>query len=160
MDDLESVYVWADGIYVKAGREKDNAAMLVLIAALRDGRKVVLAVESGYRESTESWASLLRDLKARGLRALCLRLPASDNARLRQVHAAHGRGDRRGRGPMLGPGSSHVNFLADLAYQTLPAFSSAGAGAMIAHFHGAGWADRPSLFPMRPGAVQSGQLSA
>ena len=43
--------------------------MLVLIAALRDGRKVVLAVESGYRESTESWAALLRDLKTRGLRA-------------------------------------------------------------------------------------------
>ena len=68
LDDLEPVYVWADGIYVKAGLEKDKAAMLVLIAALRDGRKVVLAVESGYRESTESWAALLRDLKARGLR--------------------------------------------------------------------------------------------
>jgi transposase-like protein len=69
LDALEPVYVWADGIYVKAGLEKDKAAMLVLIAALRDGRKVVLAVESGYRESTESWAALLRDLKARGLRA-------------------------------------------------------------------------------------------
>ena len=69
LDDLEPVYLWADGIYVKAGLEKDKAAMLVLIAALRDGRKVVLAVESGYRESTESWAALLRDLKARGLRA-------------------------------------------------------------------------------------------
>ena len=69
LDELEAVYVWADGIYVKAGLEKDKAAMLVLIAALRDGRKVVLAVESGYRESTESWAALLRDLKARGLRA-------------------------------------------------------------------------------------------
>jgi len=69
LDELEPVYMWADGIYVKAGLEKDKAAMLVLIAALRDGRKVVLAVESGYRESTESWAGLLRDLKARGLRA-------------------------------------------------------------------------------------------
>ncbi len=69
LDELEPVYVWADGIYVKAGLEKDKAAMLVLIAALRDGQKVVLAVESGYRESTESWAALLRDLKARGLRA-------------------------------------------------------------------------------------------
>ena len=67
--DLEPVYVWVDGIYVKAGLEKDKAAMLVVIAALRDGRKVVLAVESGYRESTESWAALLRDLKRRGLRA-------------------------------------------------------------------------------------------
>ena len=69
LEEFEPVYVWADGIYIKAGLEKDKAAMLVLIAALRDGRKVVLAVESGYRESTESWAALLRDLKARGLRA-------------------------------------------------------------------------------------------
>jgi len=42
--------------------------MLVLVAALRDGRKVVLAVESEYRESTGSWAAVLRDLMARGLR--------------------------------------------------------------------------------------------
>ena len=69
LDDLEPVYMWADGIYVKAGLEKDKAAMLVVIAGLRDGRKVVLAVESGYRESTESWAALLRDLTGRGLRA-------------------------------------------------------------------------------------------
>jgi len=69
LDDLEPVYMWADGIYVKAGLEKDKAAMLVVIVGLRDGRKVVRAVESGYRESTESWAALLRDLKVRGLRA-------------------------------------------------------------------------------------------
>ena len=69
LDELELVYLWVDGIYVKAGLEKDKAAMLVVIAGLRDGRKVVLAVESGYRESTESWAALLRDLKRRGLRA-------------------------------------------------------------------------------------------
>jgi len=69
LDDLEPVYLWADGIYVKAGLDKDKAAMLVLIAALRDGRKVGRAVESGYRESPESWAVLLRDLTARGLRA-------------------------------------------------------------------------------------------
>jgi putative transposase len=66
--DLEPVYLWVDGVYVKAGLEKDKAAMLVILAGLRDGRKVVLAVESGYRESTESWAALLRDLKQRGLR--------------------------------------------------------------------------------------------
>jgi len=39
------------------------------VAALRDGRKVILAVESGYRESTESWAAILRDLQRRGLAA-------------------------------------------------------------------------------------------
>jgi hypothetical protein len=82
LDDLEPVYVWADGIYVQAGLEKDKAAMLVLIAALRDGRKVVLAVESGYRESTESWAALLRDLTARGLRAPRVVGTALDAARI------------------------------------------------------------------------------
>jgi putative transposase len=66
--DLEPVIVWVDGIYVKAGLEKDKAAMLVVLAGLRDGRKVILAVESGHRESTESWRAVLRDLQRRGLR--------------------------------------------------------------------------------------------
>jgi transposase-like protein len=66
---LEPVYVWADGIYVKAGLESTKAALVVLIAALADGTKVVLAVESGHRESSESWAEILRDLTARGLPA-------------------------------------------------------------------------------------------
>jgi transposase-like protein len=67
--DLDVVYLWVDGIYVKAGLDKEKAAMLVVLAALRDGQKVILAVESGYRESTESWATILRDLKRRGLPA-------------------------------------------------------------------------------------------
>jgi len=69
LDDLDVVYVWVDGVYVKAGLEKEKAALLVIVAALRDGSKVVLTVESGYRESTESWLKILRDLKARGLSA-------------------------------------------------------------------------------------------
>ena len=60
------VYVWADGIYVKAGLERDKAALLVVIGALQDGTKELLAVTSGYRESSESWAGVFRDLKARG----------------------------------------------------------------------------------------------
>jgi len=52
LHECEAVYLWVDGIYVKAGLEKEKAAMLVVLAALRDGRKVILAVESGYREST------------------------------------------------------------------------------------------------------------
>ena len=67
VEDLDVVYLWGDGVYVKAGLEKDKAAILVVLAALRDGQKVILAVESGYRESTESWAAILRDLKRRGL---------------------------------------------------------------------------------------------
>jgi transposase-like protein len=69
LTDLEVVYLWVDGIYVKAGLEKEKAALLVVVAALRDGRKVVIAVESGYRESTQSWSWVLRDLKQRGMNA-------------------------------------------------------------------------------------------
>ena len=67
--DREVVYVWADGIYVKAGLERDKAALLVVMGAMRDGTKEVLAVTSGYRESTDSWAEVFRGLKARGLAA-------------------------------------------------------------------------------------------
>lgn len=57
LDDRELVYAWADGVYVKAGLEREKAALLVVIGAMSDGRKEVLAVEAGYRESTESWAA-------------------------------------------------------------------------------------------------------
>ena len=50
-----------------AGLEREKAALLVVLGAFADGRKEVLAVTPGYRESTESWAAVLRDLKARGL---------------------------------------------------------------------------------------------
>jgi transposase-like protein len=63
---VEPVYLWADGIYVKAGLEKDKAALLVIVGALRDGRKVVLAVEAGHREPKETWARILRDLRSGG----------------------------------------------------------------------------------------------
>jgi putative transposase len=69
LEDKEVVYIWADGIYVKAGLEKDKSALLVVVGALRDGSKEVLALESGYRESIESWGEVLRSLRARGLKA-------------------------------------------------------------------------------------------
>src|SRR5713226_8513973 len=68
LDDLEVVYVWADGLYVKAGLENTKAALLVMIGVLTNGQKVVLAVESGQRESKESWRMMLRDLRKRGLK--------------------------------------------------------------------------------------------
>jgi putative transposase len=72
LEGLQVVYLWVDGVYVKAGLEKDKAALLVVIGGLLDGRKVVLAVEPGYRESTESWCEVLRDLKKRGMNCPCL----------------------------------------------------------------------------------------
>jgi putative transposase len=68
LDDLEVVYIWADGLYVKAGLEDTKVALLVLIGVLTNGQKVVLAVESGQRESKESWGMMLRDLRKRGLK--------------------------------------------------------------------------------------------
>lgn len=69
LEDLDVVYCWADGLYVKAGLEAGKAALLVVIGATSDGQKHVLAVESGERESIESWSRVLRELKARGLKA-------------------------------------------------------------------------------------------
>src|SRR5262245_16033315 len=60
LDDLEVVYLWADGLYVKAGLEDTKAALLVMIGVLTNGQKVILAVESGQRESKESWGMILR----------------------------------------------------------------------------------------------------
>jgi transposase-like protein len=72
LEGLQVVYLWVDGVYVKAGLEKEKAALLVVIGSLLDGRKVVLAVEPGYRESTDSWSEVLRDLKKRGMNCPCL----------------------------------------------------------------------------------------
>lgn len=69
LSDCQLVYLWADGVYVKAGLEDSKAALLVVIGADAAGRKQVLAVASGERESVPGWTAVLRDLKARGLRA-------------------------------------------------------------------------------------------
>jgi len=65
----EYVYVWADGIHVNVRLEDDRVCLLVMIGARRDGTKELIAVEDGYRESTESWQTMLRGLKKRGLEA-------------------------------------------------------------------------------------------
>ena len=76
LGDLEVVYMWVDGVYVKAGLEREKAAVLVVMAALSDGSKVVVSVVPGYRESTRGWSEVLRDLRDRGLN--CPRLVAGD----------------------------------------------------------------------------------
>ena len=79
LEDLEVVYMWVDGVYVKAGLERDKAAVLVVMAALSDGSKVVVSAVPGYRESTRSWSEVLRDLRDLRDRGLnCPRLVAGD----------------------------------------------------------------------------------
>jgi putative transposase len=63
------VYLWADGVHFRVRLEEDRLCTLVLIGARPDGTKELLAVEDGYRESEESWATLLRGLKRRGMKA-------------------------------------------------------------------------------------------
>ena len=63
------VYLWADGVHFTIRLEEERLCTLVLIGVRPDGTKEVVAIEDGYRESAESWRTVLRDLKRRGLRA-------------------------------------------------------------------------------------------
>jgi transposase-like protein len=65
----EYVYVWVDGVHFNIRLEDDRLCTLVMIGARPNGEKELLAVEDGYRESAESWKTLLRELKRRGLAA-------------------------------------------------------------------------------------------
>ena len=62
------VYIWADGIYCNV-RMEERQCLLVIIGATKEGKKELLALESGFRESELSWTELLLDLKHRGLKA-------------------------------------------------------------------------------------------
>jgi transposase-like protein len=66
---VDYVYLWADGIHVNVRLEEHKLCLLVLIGVRADGRKELVALADGYRESTESWADLLRDAARRGMRA-------------------------------------------------------------------------------------------
>jgi len=63
----EYLYVWADGIYPKGGPLDESLCLLVVLGVTRDGRKEILALAEGYRESAESWTELFADLKSRGV---------------------------------------------------------------------------------------------
>jgi putative transposase len=67
--DRDFVYVWADGVHFNVRLEEDWLCCLVIVGVRVDGTKELVAIADGYRESTESWADVLRDLKRRGMRA-------------------------------------------------------------------------------------------
>jgi transposase-like protein len=69
LNDTDYVYVWVDGIHVKVRLEQDKVCLLVMIGVRADGHKELIALADGFRESSESWADLLRDCKRRGMRA-------------------------------------------------------------------------------------------
>ena len=69
LSESDFVYVWADGVHFRIRLEEDRLCCLVVIGVCADGTKELLACSDGYRESTESWAEVLRDLKRRGMTA-------------------------------------------------------------------------------------------
>ena len=82
LSDKQYVYFWADGIYAKVRLEDDankKQCMLVLMGATADGKKELIAVLDGYRESKQSWRELLLDLKNRGL-AIAPKVAVGDGA--------------------------------------------------------------------------------
>jgi transposase-like protein len=69
LSEVDYVYLWADGIHVNVRLEEHKLCLLVVIGVRADGRKELVALADGYRESVESWADLLRDCARRGMSA-------------------------------------------------------------------------------------------
>src|SRR5271166_303701 len=69
LKDTDYVYVWVDGIHLKVRLEQDKVCLLVMIGVRADGSKELVALADGFRESTESWADLLRSCRRRGMTA-------------------------------------------------------------------------------------------
>jgi len=67
LSEREYVYVWVDGVHFNIRLDDDRLCTLVVIGVRPGGEKELLAVEDGYRESAESWKTVLRELKRRGL---------------------------------------------------------------------------------------------
>lgn len=69
LSSTDYVYLWVDGIHLKVRLEQDKLCLLVMIGVRSDGRKELVALTDGYRESTQSWADLLRGCRRRGMAA-------------------------------------------------------------------------------------------
>ena len=67
LEGKQYVYLWADGVHFNIRLEEDRQCILVLMGAAADGKKELIAVADGYRESEQSWKALLLDVQARGL---------------------------------------------------------------------------------------------
>ena len=125
LSDQDYVYVWADGVHFRVRLEQARLCCLVIVGVRADGTKELVAVADEERESTRSWAELLRDLRRRGMRAPVVAVgdgaletvgsparclpghpsPArlGPQARQRARLPAQGRAGRRPQGPGRGP---------------------------------------------------------
>src|SRR4051794_38596873 len=66
---VDYVYLWADGVHLNIRLDEEKLCLLVMIGVRVDGAKELIALAEGYRESSGSWADLLRDCARRGMRA-------------------------------------------------------------------------------------------
>jgi transposase-like protein len=82
LSSTDYVYLWVDGIHLKVRLEQEKLCLLVMIGVRGDGRKELVGLADGFRESTESWADLLRDCRRRGMIAPVL---AAGDGALREV---------------------------------------------------------------------------
>src|SRR6476620_3761763 len=69
LSSVDYVYLWADGIHLKIRLEQEKLCLLVMIGVRADGRKELVALTDGFRQSHESWADPLHDCRRRGMRA-------------------------------------------------------------------------------------------
>jgi transposase-like protein len=69
LKDTDFVYIWVDGIHFNVRLEEARLCVLVIVGVRVDGTKELVSISDGHRESTESWADVLRDLRRRGMKA-------------------------------------------------------------------------------------------
>jgi putative transposase len=124
--DTDYVYLWVDGIHLEVRLEQDKVCLLVMIGVRADGTKELVALTDGHRESSESWADLLRDCKRRGMAAPVLAI--GDGAlgfwaALRDVFPATRQLPRRA----LGPPAYHEPDRVDLRHRPPSAVGHQGA---------------------------------
>jgi putative transposase len=69
LTEVDYVYIWADGVHFNVRLDESRLCALVIVGVRADGSKELVAIADGHRESTESWADVLRDLRRRGMPA-------------------------------------------------------------------------------------------
>ena len=96
---VDYVYVWVDGVHFNVRLDEDRVCTLVIVGVRADGKKELVALADGHRESTGSWADLLRDCRRRGMRAPVLAV--GDGARAEVPSAGDLSGGRAPRRAVL-----------------------------------------------------------
>ena len=69
LSEVDYVYIWVDGVHFSIRLEDARLCALVIVGVRQDGKKELVAIADGYRESSDSWSALLHDLRRRGMPA-------------------------------------------------------------------------------------------